>query len=266
MAYTDAQYEAIIQQLAGAYKTGERNIIRLIAEGRLDDYDATVARRTLAQIRITISDLGGVTQDWVRTHVPNLYRSGMNIADAAMGSRPLADLTVLHRESIQAVGENIALRMGDALVRVGRTTNDVFREAGLSALQQGTILGETRQQATVRMVADLQERGVAAFVDKSGRQWSLSSYSEMVVRTESLEAVNGGMINRMAERGDDLVYVSRHADACPLCVPWEGEILSISGQTEGYATLDEAREAGLEHPNCGHRLLPYNAEYATVEV
>lgn len=266
MAYTDAQYEAIIQQLAGAYKLGERNMIRYITEANLDAYDAAVARRQLAQIQAMINELGTATQRWVGEHVPALYRSGMNIADAAMGSAPMRELTVLHKESIQSIGENIALRMGDALVRVGRTTNDVFREAGLSALQQGTILGETRAQATVRMVADLQERGITAFVDKSGQQWSLSAYSEMVVRTESLEAVNGGMINRLAERGDDLVRVSQHADACPLCEPWEGEILSISGTSTEYAALDDARAEGFEHPNCGHRLLPYNPEYDIFDV
>ncbi|MFA5176945.1 MAG: phage minor capsid protein [Candidatus Omnitrophota bacterium] len=57
----------------------------------------------------------------------------------------------------------------------------------------------------------------------------------------------------------DLVIVSSHGDACPLCVPWEGRILSITGKTEGYYTVDQARAAGLFHPNCEHNTYSYYA-------
>lgn len=57
----------------------------------------------------------------------------------------------------------------------------------------------------------------------------------------------------------DLVIVSSHGDACPLCVPWEGRVLSITGKTEGYYTVDQAKAAGLMHPNCEHNTYSYYA-------
>jgi len=48
------------------------------------------------------------------------------------------------------------------------------------------------------------------------------------------------------------VKVSTHLGACELCQPWQGKILSFTGKTEGYPTLEEARAAGLFHPNCRH--------------
>jgi hypothetical protein len=155
------------------------------------------------------------------------------------------------------IGENLAIRTGDALNVVGRQVDDVFRQAGLNALQQATILGETRRAATKRMVDELLEKGVTAFVDKGGTNWSLGRYAEMVARTTSREATNQGLQNRLAERGHDLVEISSHGGACELCAPWEGKVLSLSGKTEGYETVADAEAAGLFHPNCVHVAMPY---------
>lgn len=67
-----------------------------------------------------------------------------------------------------------------------------------------------------------------------------------------MEAHLQGTANRLTEYGHDLVIVSYHPGACPLCVPWENKVLSITGKAEGYPTLDEAKAAGLFHPNCRH--------------
>jgi hypothetical protein len=65
----------------------------------------------------------------------------------------------------------------------------------------------------------------------------------------------------------DLVIVSDAPQECPLCRPWEGEVLSLSGATVGTidgsggvrvaGTLPEATAAGLFHPGCRHSLGAY---------
>ena len=80
----------------------------------------------------------------------------------------------------------------------------------------------------------------------------MRTYTEMVARTTTMECHLQGTANRLAEQGHDLVKVSSHRGACPLCIPWQGEILSITGKTEGYPTLEEAKTAGLFHPRCRH--------------
>lgn len=59
---------------------------------------------------------------------------------------------------------------------------------------------------------------------------------------------------RAKELGRDLVKISTHKTDCPLCKPWQGKILSITGKTKGYPTLDEARTAGLFHDGCRHAM------------
>jgi hypothetical protein len=67
-----------------------------------------------------------------------------------------------------------------------------------------------------------------------------------------MEAHLQGTANRLVEQGHDLVKISTHIGACPLCEPWQGKVLSITGKTKGYPTLEEAKAAGLFHPNCRH--------------
>jgi hypothetical protein len=88
----------------------------------------------------------------------------------------------------------------------------------------------------------------------------MRTYAEMVARTSTMEAHLQGTTNRLLEHGHDLVKVSKHANPCKKCVPWEGKVLSITGKTSGYKTLDEARESGLFHPNCRHAYSLHLAE------
>jgi len=67
-----------------------------------------------------------------------------------------------------------------------------------------------------------------------------------------MEAHLQGTANRLVEQGHDLVKVSTHRGACELCQPWQGKILSITGKTKGYPTLEEAKAAKLFHPRCRH--------------
>jgi hypothetical protein len=91
---------------------------------------------------------------------------------------------------------------------------------------------------------------VTGFKDRSGKMWNMRTYTEMVARTTTAEAHLQGTANRLVEQGHDLMKVSTHRGACELCQPWQGKILSITGKTEGYPTLEEAKAAGLFHPNC----------------
>ncbi|WP_369268635.1 phage minor capsid protein, partial [Aerococcus urinae] len=72
--------------------------------------------------------------------------------------------------------------------------------------------------------------------------------------------------------GEDLALVSDHAFECPMCAPWENQVISLTGQYKGRVsvqhatredqtvtvnvkgTLEEAKQAGLYHPNCGHTM------------
>jgi hypothetical protein len=88
----------------------------------------------------------------------------------------------------------------------------------------------------------------------------------------------------LGEAGVDLVIVSDSPRECPLCRPWERKVLTVGGPdgertveaehaTEDGRTvrvsvagsLDEARRAGLQHPNCRHSVSAYTPGITPVE-
>ena len=100
----------------------------------------------------------------------------------------------------------------------------------------------------------LEDAGLSSLIDKGGKEWTLDRYTEMLIRTKTVEARNAGLSNRILENDGDLVEVSSHGSECELCGPWEGQILSLTGKTPGYPTVDEATADGLFHPNCRHAI------------
>lgn len=128
----------------------------------------------------------------------------------------------------------------------------------------GTATGtETRQQAAQRALNRFAADGVTGFNDAAGRRWSMDTYVEMSTRTSMMNATVEGHTQRLLNMGEEFVVVSDHAQECKMCRPWEGEILSLTGSNTGRVemegeefqvkgTLQQARSAGLFHPNCRH--------------
>lgn len=117
--------------------------------------------------------------------------------------------------------------------------------------------GITRRQAAQAALNRLTTQGVMTVRDASGRTWRASSYIEMAARTELAHAHTKGATDRYKALDEDLVIVSDSPEECDDCAPWEGEVLSLTGRTRNYPTLDEAEADGLMHPNCTHSVSLY---------
>lgn len=132
----------------------------------------------------------------------------------------------------------------------------------------------TRRQAVQQALDVLTARGITGFRDNAGRNWSLSTYVEMKSRTLVNNTLMQSHIDRMLDRGMDLVVVSSHRNPAPQCQPFEGQVLSIGDAPKGTtvrpnatggdpvkvkikATMDEARAQGFRHPNCRHSVAAF---------
>lgn len=138
-----------------------------------------------------------------------------------------------------------------------------------------TVLGaETRRTAAQGALNRLAANGVTGFRDVSGRAWGMESYVEMAVRTGTGKAAVQGHVDQLQANGLDLVVVSDSPRECALCRPWEGKVLSLGRGVVGVidapsatggppvrvkvaGTLDDARRAGFQHPNCTHSVSAY---------
>lgn len=143
--------------------------------------------------------------------------------------------------------------------RSAAATLTAYREAIYAGTAPTITAGATRRSSSQRVLDRLASAGDQSYRDRAGRRWSLETYSEMAVRTVTGQAALDAYTETLGARGHDLVVVSDAPRECPLCRPWEGKVLSLSGQDppagiEVAGTLAEARAAGLMHPNCRHRV------------
>lgn len=152
---------------------------------------------------------------------------------------------------------------------LGRKKGDTLRSVSLkTALKQEA---EGRLTDPVKdFLNNLAMVGVTSFVDKMGRDWRLSSYGAMVLRTTTAQAQNLAIL--MKSDGD-LFQISTIGSLCPICAPLEGRVYSKSGTDSdfpplawAYGKIDEDGKDTLEnswlniHPNCLHSLIPFNKD------
>jgi hypothetical protein len=148
-----------------------------------------------------------------------------------------------------------------------------YRDAVAAGAADVLSGGSTRLAASQRVLDRLLADGIRGFTDTAGRRWSLDTYVEMAVRTTTGQAAVAGHVAQLGAVGVDLVVVSDSPRECPLCRPWEGKVLSLSGQVGAVilpaitggdpvtvkvaGTLAQAKAAGFQHPNCTHRVTAY---------
>lgn len=128
----------------------------------------------------------------------------------------------------------------------------------------------TRRKATQDALNGFAARGIDGFTDKAGRTWHIDTYAEMATRTGAAHSLRAAYEGELISRGEDLVIVTGNTYTCRLCAPWQDKVLSLTGLYpagthrlpsavgDGYVTvhvagtMEEARAAGLHHPNCTH--------------
>ena len=247
--------DAEIERLVKFYEQAEREILdqlnRALLRGNKMEYLAQMKRN----IEAILQQLRDGNRTWCIEAIPRVYSQGLYSANIMLkdaGTSTSAAFGAIHQQAAQVLADNAFQRFEDVVQVIGRQVNDIYRELALENVR-GTVVGyNTWKQTARRFREQLAERGITGFKDRSGRMWNMRTYIEMHARTVCMQAHLEGTANRLVEQGHDLVKVSTHRGACELCQPWQGEILSITGKTKGYPTLEEARAAGLFHPNCRH--------------
>jgi hypothetical protein len=147
---------------------------------------------------------------------------------------------------------------------VNTTMLNQTRQQYLNVVNEVTakVLGGTAtpRQALRQAAAQWADMGIPAMIDKAGRTWSTEGYINMITRTVSNNVVNEMQDVRMDEYEVDLVEVSSHIGARPLCAPYQGRIFSRSGRNPHYTALEDTsigEAAGLFGINCNHIKYPY---------
>lgn len=246
--------EAQARRLIQLYTDAEREILTEYNKALLKGNDLKnliALKNNVAAIR---KDLLAGGRTWCEEAVSSAYQAA--VAEVDKGLATEIAFGAIHQQAMQVLAENAYARLQDVDLVIGRRVDDVYRNLALESVR-GDVAGyQTWKQTAKRYREALAEKGITGFKDASGREWNLKSYTEMVARTTTRECKINGTANRLLEHGQDLAEITGGTakNTCDICRAWVGRIVSLTGKTPGYPTLDEARAAGLFHPRCTHNI------------
>lgn len=139
-------------------------------------------------------------------------------------------------------------------------SEQVYRDIINKTVADTLVGNKTGQQALRQTVRDWSHKGIPALVDKAGREWGVEGYVRTVTRTLGNQVTNAMQEQRFDDYGVDLVEVSSHLSARPLCAPYQGKIYT-RGNDRNYPNLYQdtsyGEPAGLFGINCHHVQYPY---------
>lgn len=118
----------------------------------------------------------------------------------------------------------------------------------------------SRQQALRKTVKDFNARGIPAFVDRAGREWTPEAYVGMTMRTTASNTAAEAQFARASDHGINLIEITSHSGARPKCAKDQGQIFDRSNRSSKYRhwnTSSYGQPDGILGINCGHNAHPY---------
>lgn len=253
----DKQAARLTELFVRAEKEINDKLLRLLAKGNGKGFTAKQLRKQKANIRSILADLSERAADRTKRLTETAYYSGVKVAEkqlAAAEIKLLGKMGGINAKVVNAYSSQLQSRIADVITAAGRSVTDIYKVIDINRALTGPLAGYESITERERKILDRVENGegIIGFIDSSGRAWNMERYVEMLSRTATMKLYNEAKRNEFVAHREDLVIVSEHPNCCEDCAPYNGAILSLTGSTEGYETLDEAEAQGLFHPNCRH--------------
>lgn len=259
----------IAKTIADMYGDAANRMLQLVASRLAGGIDQPGwAEAKLAELLHLRADaqavVNGLTADAptaITAAITDANSIGANAAAIELDLAPVVNHAAVKALASETVGTLTSTHPG-----ILRSTLDAYRSIIADTSAADVVTGTaTRVQATQRALDRFADRGITGFTDSAGRQWELESYAEMATRTAAGRAMVDGRTEAYRQDGRSLVIVSSSPQECSACRPFEGKLLSLTGEHVGdrvggirvVNTLAGARSAGFQHPNCRHDVRPY---------
>lgn len=255
--------DAAAAPLAGIYGQAYQQLLGMLQSNASTMWRKERAEVMLKRVNEAVAKLDAATKKELEIAVPRIYKSFgyASIEDLHIGGEikdkdfPL-QLGQPHLEAAQAMANEAYLKFGHTMQGMQRSAEEYINLAQQDAIRArigaGTLTGETAEAIAKDVKENINQQGITAFIDKSGKRWQLDVYATMLTRTSLAGASRGATINLANEYDYDLVKVTRHGSTHKECLVWEGKILSLNGKNKQYPSIEDAKYEGLFHVNCRH--------------
>jgi hypothetical protein len=257
--YADA--EARLLELIG------RTIADGITEPGWRERQLRAVQRMRRQTAKLLADLERAATAEAQAEILAAYNRGAALAGLDVGGTAAASFGGVQASAVSALVQATTGQLTSTGLLIASQQEAIYRDVVAKVAGQSLTEGLTGRQAAWQAMQLWADRGITGFTDRAGRAWEMSAYAEMTMRTATAQATIQGHVDRLTGSGRDLGMVSDAPEECEKCRPWEGKVLSLSGQTPAgehsedgtrytvAGTVSQARAAGLFHPNCRHRMV-----------
>lgn len=259
-----------IRQLARAGRFDKRAAAIIAGYSEVEDGQAMDAVLTAAE-----TEIGYLDNAVQAANAAGLseYFSDIPAEESALGAAKAFQKQAA--SDLNLVNTVMQYKAGSAYVNA---VNAIYRETN----RQGTldIMGKgaakavsgqmSLQEATRKTIRELAQKGIPAFVDKRGREWSPEAYVMMDMRSTLGNTARAAQNARCDEYGINLIELSSHLGARPKCAIDQGKIYSRDGTsgvtTDGagnkihftpFSQTSYGQPDGILGINCGHVQYPF---------
>ena len=160
----------------------------------------------------------------------------------------------------------------EVLTTFNKQNNSLLASAGdeymdiINKVSSQVLAGtKTVEKAMQEAVSKLAEKGLTGFTARNGARWSPEAYTKMVLRSNTQNTINHIQDEQMTLAGNDYIEISKHSGARPKCADDQGQIYSLSGNTEpivdgrgrkikvrSWSSSSYGQPDGILGINCGH--------------
>lgn len=255
----------LLQKLAEIGKLNKENI-KLIAQ--MSGLSQTAAERMLQK----------VAEEAIQAIEPGLqYLARHNLAGEAVAASKSKNVRQVVKTMHEQAKDTLNLCNTTMLYKARDAYKDLVRDIATEAHKilnsgaAGVVSGaESRQQAMRRCIHKFNEKGIPAFVDKAGREWTPEAYVNMAMRNTARQTAEETQDARCRDADVNLIQTDSHSGARPKCAKDQGKIFSLdntSGTTEDlkgkkiryypWNSSSYGQPDGILGINCGHNKWPF---------
>lgn len=221
----------------------------------------TYQSRTQSKIDNVLADLRTFTTEYCDEEIENIYQDSLEQLELDLYEEYGLEEDwhidrVAETNTIQEVREDTESKLMFAIIAAGMCLSGYNATARMSFGDNA----EAYKELMLMQIANGGIQGNSYFREGEIVHGSLSAYANVVLQGAETETANSAVMDTMLANGWDLVKVSYHWGACPLCVPYEDRVYSISGTSEDFPYLYDTpwNDAYQNfHPNCRHYLKPF---------
>lgn len=270
----NSQFKLLSKRIAKIEESIYRHVLKTISGSKMSN---TYWNSAKVELDLLYRELNKTFSKWARAKIPYQYKRNVTMLAARIKS--MQNVTATGRATLASLFKSrattqIVRGLYDSSVQTfisaslsGKTNirnlfvqtqqaliNESFINVEVaSGFEMGNLREAKKLLTAVFESKAWKDVNGRAFVQAGNRKYTARYYAEMVARTKFHQAQAQAAIAQAKNHDTDLVQVSSHNTSTPICIPFEGQMYSLSGETKGFEILPESPPF---HPNCLHLLFP----------